>query len=156
MRSGPNSNLTPTNHRFPEERTSATRLKYGYGNSVGNNHENLPSNIANSTPSNTASTQLSATSIKYLKAAQNNNNNNAVFGLNKGSTSTAHSNVLLQAQNLQNRNDSFGMQSNYSNQGGKRQAEKYGSCLIQSLMSPSQTSSVQLNSKMMMMRTLDQ
>jgi len=110
------------------------RLKYQYG--ATSNHENSVSNLATGTPTNLASANLSATSIKYLKAAQNKN---AAFGVSKGFNSTAHSNVLLHAQNLQNRSDSFGMHSSYSNQGIKK-AEKYGSSLIQNLMSPPQSS----------------
>ena len=83
------------------------------------------------TPSNAASS-LVVNSMKYLRNTpqRNDSGTNAQknqvnmlstsFGqkasnaLNSSSSGLAHSNVLLKAQNIQNRNDSFGISSSYS------------------------------------------
>ena len=66
-----------------------------------------------SDPKNIASS-LTANSMKYLRHTPTQGNVTS-FGQKSGSNASAHSNVLLKAQNAQNRNDSFGMHSNYSN-----------------------------------------
>ena len=72
---------------------------------------------AASDPKNIASS-LTANSMKYLRhtPTPGSSTTGTNFGQKSGSNASAHSNVLLKAQNAQNRNDSFGMHSNYSNQ----------------------------------------
>ena len=50
--------------------------------------------------------------MKYLKAAQAGAGGNYAHYKGSAANMTAHSNVLIKAQNMQNRNDSFGNTAN--------------------------------------------